>query len=74
MNRAVIERQLEIVERHVALGAARIERQRELIAELEQNGEDAGEARLLLSGFEDLHRLHLAECDRLRRTLADAAS
>ena len=58
------ERQLAEVERNVA-------NQRELVAQLERDGHDTDSATRQLEQLEEVMALHLADCDRLRRELAD---
>jgi hypothetical protein len=54
-------------EAYVAKGEDHIRQQRELVAELEQEGRDAGVARNLLAIFEDLQKQYIAERNRLIR-------
>ena len=70
MDRAVIEERLAMAERHITVGESHIARQRELVAELDQNGRDAAEAVKLLGLFEATQALHVADRDRLRAQLA----
>ena len=70
MQRADIEQHLAQAEGHVSEGAAIVERQRDLIARLESKGIDTADACRLLSQFEEVQALHVADRDRLRRELA----
>lgn len=70
MDRGMLEQHLAMVEGHVFLGEGHIARQHELIAKLERNGRDSGEARSLLGSFEEMQVMHLAHRDRLQRELA----
>jgi hypothetical protein len=56
-------------ERHVALGAKYVARQREIIGELERDGQDAGQAWSLLALFEQVQAIHVVGRDRLLRDL-----
>jgi hypothetical protein len=64
---SMLERQLSLAEEHVAKGERHVSRQRELIAELEQNGhhELAERARALVGLFEEVQAMHIADRDRL---------
>lgn len=52
-------------EQTAALGRSHIERQRQIVSELERDGHDAGQARELLRTFEELQLQHEAHRDRL---------
>lgn len=57
------ETELEMVLRHIREGQAHLDRQREIVAEMERRGTATEEARELLRTFEHtqaLHRAHLA--------------
>ena len=69
MRRAMIEEHLLQAEEAVLLGAKHIERQKEIIAELEQRGQESTAARGLLKTFLALQNEHLAHRDRLRLEL-----
>jgi hypothetical protein len=58
-------------EEHVALGERHIERQRQIIRELEGDGHDVTNAMALLAQFEELQRVHVANRDRLKKNLKD---
>ena len=71
MDRQMIVDHLAQAERHVALGAQHIARQREIIRELQGGGHNASEAKLLLAQFLDLQELHKADRSRLAEELTD---
>jgi hemerythrin len=70
MNRGLLERHLAQAERHVTEGSIHVERQRELVQQLERKGQDSSGARSLLANFEDVLRMHIADRDRLATELA----
>jgi hypothetical protein len=70
MDRLALIERLALVEEHVAVGERTIQAQRRIVAELEKNGNDSTQARLLLKDFEQLQEKHLADRDRLKRELA----
>jgi hypothetical protein len=59
MNRAVVQRRLAEAEQQIANGLRHIARQRDLIAELESNGQSSGHAKYLLAGLELLQAARL---------------
>ena len=59
------ETELEMVRRHVRLGAEHIVRQRGIVADLRANGRPTEVAEQLLATFEDLQRQHKAHLARL---------
>ena len=65
------EHPLEMAERHVLEGERHIARQRRLLAWLEQadrgKSESAKVAREILTTFEKIQALHVADRDRLKR-------
>jgi hypothetical protein len=71
MDRAIIVEHLKIAERHIAEGEALIARQSDLLAQLEREGDRiiVAEAKKLMTRFEEIQRLHLADRDRLRAEL-----
>ena len=75
MNRASLRKRLEPAELHVAEGAARIRRQRELLAELARDGHLATsfKANWLLGEFEETQALFAASRDRFKDELAEQA-
>jgi hypothetical protein len=74
MDRAMIELHLASAEEHVALGAATVERQREIIVKLERDGHGTIEAQRLLVYFEEQLAMHVADWDRLRKELAEISN
>ena len=56
-------------ERHLAQGAAHIEHQRRLIAELQREGNDTTRAEGLLKTFLEIQSMHERDRDRLRAIL-----
>jgi hypothetical protein len=74
MDQAIIKEHLAQAERHVAASEHHIERQRHVVAEQQEEGYDAREAKKLLHQFEDLLNLHIAERNRLRKELLQAAT
>lgn len=72
MDRASITERLALAERHVAESAVRIQRQRELHAELARDGhaETAAQALSLLGQFEELQAVMVADLDRFKEELA----
>lgn len=69
MDRASILSQSEKLERHIALVEEDLTKQRELVAELLRQGEDATGAMALLRQFEELHARLLVDRETLRRHL-----
>jgi len=71
-DRGMIERHLAQAEMHVIQGETRLGRQREVVAELERDGqhEAAQTARELLATFETAQQSNLDDRDRLRAELA----
>ena len=67
MDRAMIQRHLTEAERHVSLGAEHIERQREIITELDRDGHDSDLARQLLRVFEEVEATHIVSVQAGRR-------
>jgi hypothetical protein len=65
MNRIMLTHYLAQAEEHVASGRRAIIRQRELILDLERDGQNTGEARRLLVKFEESLKLHVADRERL---------
>lgn len=72
MDRNVILEHLEQARRHVAEGERHLARQRELIADLEGSAHDVAAARQLLSQFEEMQTLHIADRDRLEKELVES--
>ena len=72
MDRASIIGRLEQAERHVASGAACIDRQRNVLANLTRdgNGAMAADAALLLGQLESTQAIFVADRDRFKEELA----
>lgn len=70
MGRAILEQHLAQAERHVAEGEDRIVRQRQIIADLAKSRHHLKVAKELLTQFEDMQTLAIADRDRLRADLA----
>lgn len=63
-----LETSLEKAQRYVVEAETRVERQRELVAELEHEGRDATQARAILHTFEDTLRFMCEDlADLLKR-------
>ena len=56
---------------HVAQGEEHVARQTRLVAELERDGHDAGEARRLLAQFIVMQSMHIDDCKRLEAELSN---
>ena len=69
MDRALAKQHLAEAERDVALGQTHIERQFQIIAELERDGHDATRARELLATFMAVQVEHKTHRDQLLREL-----
>jgi len=69
MDRKMTEEHLVQAEDAVLAGESHVARQREIVSELEQKGQDATTARDLLVTFLDLQEQHVAHRDRLRHEL-----
>ena len=70
MDRHMVLDHLALAERHIAEGKIIIDRQRNLIAHLEQGGHDTALSRELLSQFFHTQKSHEEDRERLRRELA----
>ena len=70
MSRESLIRHLAQAEARIAVGQKHIARQYEIIAELEQVGQDAVTAKALLVVFEATHALHIADRDQIAAELA----
>jgi hypothetical protein len=66
MDTAVLEDHRRQAEKHIAIGARLLEKQRELAAKLEQHGHKAlaEDARKLLAEFEKILSMHVSDRDR----------
>lgn len=69
LERAVIKSYLAQVEQAARLGREHLDRQIEIVADLEKDGHDTHVARHLLRTFEDVQAEHEAHRDRLRAEL-----
>lgn len=69
MDRASILDQSEKLERHIALVEEDLTKQRELVAELLRERQDATAAMILLRQFEDLYTRLLTDRDVVHRRL-----
>ncbi len=69
MNREIIARHLAQAEMRVSDGERHVARQREIVAELKDDGRDLETARNLLARFEELYAQHVVDRDRIRREL-----
>jgi septation ring formation regulator EzrA len=74
MDRASILGQSDKLERHIALVEEDLTKQRELVAELLRERQDATAAMQLLHQFEDLYARLLTDRDLLRKHLEHAAN
>jgi arginine repressor len=72
IDQTLARRNLTQAEHAVALGRSHIERQTQIVAELERDGHDATQARLLLATFRDLQVEHEAHRDRLLSELHES--
>lgn len=62
------ETELEMAERHVALGRQHIVRQLEIIQKLRGHGYPTGGAERLVANFEELQQMHEAHLARLQNS------
>jgi hypothetical protein len=69
MDQAILKSDLARAERHITASEHHVARQRQVVAERQQEGFDARDARRLLDLFEQLLTLHIAERNRLRQQL-----
>jgi hypothetical protein len=69
MDPVMLQEHLAQAERHVSEGERNATQQRELIARLERDGCDTGEARRQLRQLEAWLALHIEDRDRLRKEL-----
>jgi hypothetical protein len=69
MDRQMIIDHLELAERHVAEGASRVGRQRQLLTELICDGLPSLQSKLLLKTFEECLAMHIADRERLLKEL-----
>jgi len=73
MDDRLLRERLKQAKTHAARGEKSLARQRRVVAELEQRGADASQAKALLATFETLQARFSAECDELRRELGAQA-
>jgi len=71
-DKETLRQHLELAEKHVRLGANHIASQMAIVARYARNGLDATLAIELLKTFEDAHRSHIANRDRLAGALVKA--
>ena len=65
MDRAKLQRQLELAATHIARSEEQIAHQHQLIWDLERDGQDTTEAWCLLAELETAQALHIVDRDRL---------
>jgi hypothetical protein len=70
MDRDTLKRHLTKVEEQVAIIAQNVARQRELVAGLERDSQDASQANKMLEQFLEQQALHIADRDRLIKKLS----
>jgi hypothetical protein len=69
MNRATLLAQLEQAQSHIALGQRHIDRQIEIVSDLERKGYPTGQAYLLLATFRQSQEEHEAHRARILHNL-----
>jgi hypothetical protein len=69
MDRGRIEASLREIEHHIARGLQHLDRQRQIIAELERDGHDTAAAVTLLATLEETQRLHVASYKTIQKEL-----
>ena len=72
MDRAAVLDQSEKLERHIALVEGDLTKQRDLVADLLRDGQDATAVIGLLRQFEDLYARLMTDRDLVRKRLAAA--
>jgi len=72
MDRQMIIDHLELAERHIARGTDRVEHQRQLIEELTRDGQDTTQATAILTKFEEVLAMQIADRDRLLKELDES--
>lgn len=70
MDRKLEQQHLQEAERHVAEGREHINKQRQIIAELERDGHDTSTARELLETLEQSQRMHEEHRAHIKAELA----
>jgi hypothetical protein len=71
MDRAALRQRLAETEEQIASGERHLNRQREIVAELERNGRPADHAKYLLAGFELLQAARRDVRNRLMNELGE---
>ena len=74
MDRDTLKRHLTKVEEQLAIIGQNVARQREFVAGLERDSQDASQARKMLEQFLERQALHIADRDRLMENLSKAPS
>jgi transposase len=74
MDRDTLKRLLTKVEEQLAIIGQNVARQRELVAGLERDSQDASQARKMLEQFLEQQALHIADRDRLMENLSEPPS
>ncbi|MBV9221997.1 MAG: hypothetical protein JO366_03220 [Methylobacteriaceae bacterium] len=74
MDRNILVRHLTQAEDHVAKGKRHLQQQREIVAKLNGEGGGSTRAQRLLNLFEEMQALHVADRERLKKALAEAAN
>jgi hypothetical protein len=69
MHQAILKNDLARAERYIIASEHHVARQRQVVAERQQEGLDARDARRLLDLFEQLLTVHIAERSWLRKEL-----
>jgi hypothetical protein len=69
MNRTILLQQLEEAERHIAQGASYLAQQEATIAELDREGCDTQQARIILATLRDTQAFHQQERERILKEL-----
>ncbi len=65
MDRQTLEEHLAVAEAHVTTGEDRLHRQREIIHELERDGQDTSQERELLAQYEGMQAMRLEDRERI---------
>jgi hypothetical protein len=71
MDMATILAHLKLAEQHLRTSVVELEKQRSLVADTKSGGQGASLARAQLQQIEEVHKLLVADCDRLRAKLAN---
>jgi hypothetical protein len=71
IDRDTLQQHLAQAEGHMKMSRKHIASQREFVAELVRGGHDSSQALALLSRFEELQLLHIADRNRLRAELGE---